>query len=41
MTPAKRHLARVASLPCALCGQRPVEAHHPRFGQGMRQRASG
>jgi hypothetical protein len=36
----KRHLARVASLPCALCGERPVEVHHMRDGQGMGQRAS-
>lgn len=35
----KRHLERVASLPCALCGARPVQVHHIRTGQGMAQRA--
>jgi len=26
----KNHLARVASLPCMVCGARPVEIHHVR-----------
>jgi len=42
---AKRHLARVAGLGCALCrrlgyGPTPAEVHHLREGQGMAQRAS-
>lgn len=36
----KRHLDRVAQLPCVICGARPVEIHHIREGQGMNQRAS-
>lgn len=36
----KRHLDRVASLGCAVCGTRPVTVHHIRDGQGMSQRAS-
>jgi len=36
----KRHLDRVASLSCAMCGARPVEVHHVRTGQGAGQRAS-
>lgn len=35
----KRHMARVAQLPCAICGARPVEVHHIREGQGAAQRA--
>lgn len=36
-----RHLARVASLPCACCGQEgPSLVHHIREGQGLSQRAS-
>ena len=36
----ERHLARVRSLPCVVCGAPPpVEAHHPRAGQGMGQKA--
>ena len=35
----KRHLAKVAQLPCCLCGTMPVELHHIREGQGMAQRA--
>ena len=35
----RRHLDRVAALPCAVCGARPVEVHHLREGQGMAQRA--
>lgn len=34
-----KHLARVAGLPCILCGDQPVEVHHIREGQGMSQRA--
>lgn len=32
----RRHMARVAQLPCVICGARPVEVHHVisgRFGQ--------
>ena len=35
----KRHLSRVAALPCVLCGALPVERHHIREGQGAAQRA--
>lgn len=35
----KRHMARVAALPCILCGAMPVEVHHIREGQGAAQRA--
>ena len=37
---AHRHLSRVASLSCVLCGSKPVQVHHLREGQGMSQRAS-
>lgn len=36
----KQHLDRVASLPCCLCGDTPVQVHHVREGHGMAQRAS-
>lgn len=36
----QRHLDRVASLPCCLCGDSPVTVHHIRHSQGMSQRAS-
>ena len=36
----KRHLDRVAALPCCLCGESPVQVHHVREGQGFAQRAS-
>ena len=40
MTKAEsNYMSRVASLPCAVCGDRPVELHHIREGQGMGQRA--
>ena len=35
----KRHMARVAALPCVLCGAQPAEVHHIREGQGAAQRA--
>lgn len=35
----KRHMGRVAALPCVLCGAQPVEVHHIREGQGAAQRA--
>lgn len=35
----KRHMGRVAELPCACCGDSPVQVHHIREGQGMAQRA--
>ena len=34
------HLARVAALPCIVCGAQPVEVHHIRATVGMGQRAS-
>jgi len=36
----KRHMARVACLPCACCGAYGVHVHHIREDQGMAQRAS-
>jgi len=35
----KRHLERVAKLPCATCGFTGVHVHHIREGQGLGQRA--
>ena len=32
-------MARVAQMPCVLCGAQPVEVHHIREGQGASQRA--
>jgi hypothetical protein len=37
---SKRHLGRVAALPCCVCGAHGVHVHHIREGQGMSQRAS-
>lgn len=39
-TAEKRHMARVAALPCACCGDEGVQVHHLREGHGMGQRAS-
>lgn len=37
----KRHLDRLAKLPCAVCGSYgDIELHHPRFAVGAGQRAS-
>ena len=41
----KRHLDRVAGIGCILChhlghGFSPAQVHHPRFSEGMSQRAS-
>lgn len=37
----RRHMARVAELPCAVCRQPgPSLVHHIRTGHGMAQRAS-
>lgn len=36
----KRHMDRVAQLPCVVCGAHGVHVHHVREGQGMSQRAS-
>lgn len=36
----KRHMYRVASLPCACCGVTGVQVHHIRETMGMGQRAS-
>ena len=35
----KRHMDKVAQLPCATCGNQPVELHHAREEQGMAQKA--
>lgn len=36
----RRHVGRVKSLPCGVCGHPPPSsAHHIREGQGMSQRA--
>lgn len=40
MSKAKKHLDRIAQLPCACCGVTGVHVHHLREGQGMSQRAS-
>lgn len=39
---SKRHMGRVAELPCCLCGSIPAEVHHARTGEaaGAAQRAS-
>ncbi len=37
-TASKSHMARVAQLPCSVCGDQPVHVHHLREGQGMAQR---
>ena len=37
---AKRHMNRVAQLPCLACGVSGVQIHHIREGQGGSQRAS-
>ena len=39
-TRSAAHLAKVAALPCIVCGAWPVEVHHIRNGYGMGQRAS-
>lgn len=36
----RRHMSRVAELPCALCGAHGVHVHHIREGVGMGQRQS-
>ena len=38
----KRHMGRVATLPCCLCGSTPVEVHHARTGEaaGLSHRGS-
>jgi len=36
----KEYMGIVAKMPCALCGDRPVQVHHIRSGQGLSQRAS-
>lgn len=37
---SKRHMGKVAQLPCCVCGAHGVHVHHIREGQGMSQRAS-
>ena len=39
MSAGKRHMEKVAGLPCATCGVYGVQVHHIREGQGMAQRA--
>lgn len=36
----RKHMDRVAQLPCVVCGSLPVEVHHIRYSQGMSQRSS-
>ncbi|WP_333679902.1 HNH endonuclease [Dyella sp.] len=36
----KRHMDRVATLPCSVCGAHGVQLHHIRETLGMAQRAS-
>ena len=36
----RKHMGRVAELPCSCCGAHGVQVHHIRDGQGMAQRAS-
>jgi len=36
---AKRHMGRVAGLPCCLCGAMPVEVHHIMEGRTPGRRA--
>ena len=40
MSKAKKHLDRIARMPCACCGASGVHVHHIREGQGLAQRAS-
>lgn len=37
---AKRHLDRLSTYPCAVCGTQMAHCHHPRAAAGMGQRAS-
>lgn len=42
---ARRHMAKVARVPCVLCthmglGESPAEVHHLKYGQGASDRAS-
>lgn len=36
----KRHMGRIAEMPCAVCGAHGVHVHHIRTGIGMGRRAS-
>jgi hypothetical protein len=36
----KLHLAKIAAMPCCICGAQPVEVHHLRTQIGMGRRAS-
>ncbi len=45
MSKAKRHMGRVARVPCVLCrhmglGDTPALVHHLKYGQGASDRAS-
>jgi len=37
---SKRHMNRIAQMPCAICGAFGVHVHHIRTGIGMGRRAS-
>lgn len=37
---SKRHMGRIAQMPCAICGAFGVHVHHIRTGIGMGMRAS-
>jgi hypothetical protein len=39
-TKAQRHMGRVAELPCAVCGESPVEVHHLIEGRTPGRRSS-
>ena len=36
----KAHMARVAQLPCVICGASPVEVHHCKSGRYSQRKAS-
>lgn len=36
----RRHMGKVAALPCVCCGASGVQVHHIREGQGMGERSS-
>lgn len=37
---SRRHMAKVAALPCICCGRTPVQVHHVIHGRFSRSRAS-
>lgn len=36
----RKHMARIGSMPCCICGAQPVEVHHLRSQVGMGRKAS-